>query len=69
MALDSPTTTDPDTSQAQYSDKEKDLGSSTSLPTTLNPPTTPATFTEAETKRLLRKLDLHLIPFLALLYL
>lgn len=29
----------------------------------------PGSFSEAETKKLLRKLDLHLIPFLALIYL
>ncbi|KAN0104146.1 MFS general substrate transporter [Hyaloscypha variabilis] len=69
MALDLATSTDLEPSQANNSDKEKDLGSLASLPTTLTAPTPPAPFTDAATKKLLRKLDLHLIPFLALLYL
>jgi hypothetical protein len=58
--------TDSDLSQAKYIE-DKELGSLISTEgTTVS---TPLPFTEAATKKLLRKLDLHLIPFLALLYL
>jgi hypothetical protein len=54
-------------SQVKYNEKIKDESTSTlTEPTTL--PSTPP-FTDAATKKLLWKLDLHLIPFLALLYL
>lgn len=69
MALDlsNNTPTDLDISQAKYSEKNNGESSSTTTePTTLSAPTP---FTDAATKKLLRKLDLHLIPFLALLYL
>ncbi|PMD64284.1 MFS general substrate transporter [Hyaloscypha bicolor E] len=68
MASNQPrnTPTDSDLSQAKYIE-DKELGSLTSTEgTTVS---TPLPFTEAATKKLLRKLDLHLIPFLALLYL
>jgi hypothetical protein len=56
-----------DLSQAKYCEKNKDLSGSTSTdPTTLS---APAPFDQAATKKLLRKLDLNLIPFLAFLYL
>jgi hypothetical protein len=68
MASNQPrnTPTDSDLSQAKYIE-DKELGSLTSSEgTTVS---TPLPFTEAGTKKLLRKLDLHLIPFLVLLYL
>jgi hypothetical protein len=59
--------TDSAISQSKYSEKEKELSSSTSTePMNLS---TPTPFTATAEKKLLRKLDLHLIPFLALLYL
>jgi hypothetical protein len=68
MALNKPRNipTDSDLSQAKYIE-DKELGSLTSTEgTTVS---APLPFTEAATKKLLRKLDFHLIPFLALLYL
>jgi hypothetical protein len=54
-------------SQSKYSEREKEPNGSTSTePAHLSAPTP---FTHAAEKKLLRKLDLHLIPFLALLYL
>jgi hypothetical protein len=69
MALNPLKNTPPnlDLSQAKYQEKNKDLSGSTSTdPTTLS---APVPFSQAATKKLLRKLDLNLIPFLALLYL
>jgi hypothetical protein len=69
MALNPPKNTPPnlDLSQAKYQEKNKDLSGSTPTdPTTLS---APVPFSQAATKKLLRKLDLNLIPFLALLYL
>jgi hypothetical protein len=54
-------------SQSKHGEKEKENSTSTAFaPTTL---ITSAPFNHAAEKKLLRKLDLHLIPFLALLYL
>lgn len=50
---------------ATYQEKNTDLTGSTER----GAPPIPAPFSEAETKKLLLKLDLHLIPFLALIYL
>lgn len=47
----------------------EDIESPTAYPPGTLEPETVSTFDEAATKRLLRKLDWHLIPFLALLYL
>ncbi len=47
-----------------YREKNPDLTSSND-----SRPVSAAPFNEADTKKLLRKLDLHLIPFLALIYL
>ncbi|KAK0118349.1 hypothetical protein ONS95_012638 [Cadophora gregata] len=49
---------------ATYREKNTDLTSSND-----SRPVSAAPFNEADTKKLLRKLDLHLIPFLALIYL
>jgi hypothetical protein len=59
--------TDSNISQEKYVLKDKEFGSLTSTKGTTV--FAPAPFSEADTKKLLRKLDLHLIPFLALLYL
>jgi hypothetical protein len=65
MALDASNNTQSD--PVKNNEKAKGESSSTSTePTTAS---APVPFTDAETKKLLRKLDFHLIPFLALLYL
>ena len=46
------------------SDPEKDVSEATSTPISESQP-----FTKADTRKLLRKLDVNLIPFLALIYL
>jgi len=71
MASNLPETTLPglDLSQAHYREKNKDLtGSASTDPPSLQGATA-LPFNPAATKKLLRKLDLNLIPFLALLYL
>ncbi len=55
---------DLDLTKATYREKNTDLTGSTE-----DGAATPIPFTVAETKKLLLKLDLHLIPFLALIYL
>jgi hypothetical protein len=54
-------------SQSKHGEKEKETSTSTAFEPTTRAASTP--FTLAAEKKLLRKLDLHLIPFLALLYL
>ena len=54
-------------SQSKHEDKGNETSSSTAFDHTTLAASTP--FTRVEEKKLLRKLDLHLIPFLALLYL
>jgi hypothetical protein len=49
---------------ASYREKNKSVAASSSTDTPQSHP-----FDQAATKRLLRKLDWHLIPFLALIYL
>lgn len=49
---------------ATYREKTSDLTDGTD-----SRPTSAVPFNGVETKRLLRKMDLHLIPFLALIYL
>ncbi len=55
-----------DFSRANYAEKNSDLTDSTA---NISIVAVPAPFDHAATKKLLRKLDLHLIPFLALVYL
>jgi hypothetical protein len=70
MASNPPKSSHPDLdlSEAKYQEKNKDVSGSSST----DPPTLqvagPLPFNPAATKKLLRKLDLNLIPFLALLY-
>jgi hypothetical protein len=62
-----PSTTKTDESgltSALYREKNKSVAASSSTDTPQSQP-----FDQAATKRLLRKLDWHLIPFLALIYL
>lgn len=59
-----PTLADLDLTNPAYREKNSNLTASTD-----SRPVSAAPFNEAETKKLLRKLDLHLIPFLALIYL
>ena len=58
------TLVDLDLTTTTYREKNPDLTSSND-----SRPVSAAPFNEADTKKLLRKLDLHLIPFLALIYL
>lgn len=70
MASTPPETALPDLglSQSQYREKKDLTGSASTDPPSLQV-ATPLPFNPAATKKLLRKLDLNLIPFLALLYL
>jgi hypothetical protein len=54
-------------SQSKHDDQEKETTTSAAFDPSTLAASTP--FTHAAEKKLLRKLDLHLIPFLALLYL
>lgn len=58
---------DPGLSQSNHGEHEKETSTSTTFAPNALTASTP--FTHAAEKKLLRKLDLNLIPFLALLYL